>query len=553
MDLERQLRAARQELQDLKQALPPLPSAIELHDEIVQHCLDFHDCTQSVRTLENRVKQLRISREPLISRIHEAEYLELKSDHFLLRLLSLVTQLRTLFDLSAILLATKRATDEEWSALMNAPHKTSTDEPLVVKLSTIEDITNDQFHNIVKIQAAVRDLRRSYKYEERQDRISFEEEVLNRLARMERIIVESRDQILQRLGLQQEPHPTEGQVSVSMQYQQPNEKVVHVKPEEEDAQSKLLNPSNEEMDADGEQGKELPELVEDEEYDSDSNHENRHTSPEDDEHGSEYDPEDRGEESENGMKESPGDRDEGDESGTDDDSENDAKERERGQVAHPEDDLEEGEHEEEPDTDIKPNMRNKSSDDQGRRITAEIRKEEQALRRFDEIIRQLKEEPLCPPRRYISGVPREIAAKVRCAFCGVVAHHYSDACARVRSVKERRDLVITYARCEYCLERHCTKDRACKKYDLKCYHCRRRGHHSALCELPERSEKIRRRIEEANKRQEYCHDRTSAPASRTDLESDVTPPLSDLPHLTSCCLLLPFLALILFMTLLALL
>jgi hypothetical protein len=67
--------------------------------------------------------------------------------------------------------------------------------------------------------------------------------------------------------------------------------------------------------------------------------------------------------------------------------------------------------------------------------------------------------------------------KDRCAFC-MGKHHHED-CARVKDMRERRNLIRKFARCYKCLEKgHCARD--CKVV-VHCKNCKG-GHPSALCE-----------------------------------------------------------------------
>ncbi|VDO19529.1 unnamed protein product [Heligmosomoides polygyrus] len=78
---------------------------------------------------------------------------------------------------------------------------------------------------------------------------------------------------------------------------------------------------------------------------------------------------------------------------------------------------------------------------------------------------------------------------MRCAFCGEIGDHYSDSCYRVRSARQRRNVIEDGEKCVLFLE-PCPGGAGCPKYDWRCFHCRSREHHSALCELPEQSKEI---------------------------------------------------------------
>jgi hypothetical protein len=63
-----------------------------------------------------------------------------------------------------------------------------------------------------------------------------------------------------------------------------------------------------------------------------------------------------------------------------------------------------------------------------------------------------------------------------CVLYGEASH---EDCARVKDMRERRNLIRKFARCYKCLEKgHCARD--CKVV-VQCKNCKG-GHHSALCE-----------------------------------------------------------------------
>ncbi|VDL78270.1 unnamed protein product [Nippostrongylus brasiliensis] len=139
------------------------------------------------------------------------------------------------------------------------------------------------------------------------------------------------------------------------------------------------------------------------------------------------------------------------------------------------------------------------------RIELEIRCLQQALRDFDAILQQLQEESVCPPRRFHRGrFLREEERYMKCAFCGEMGTHYSDSCIFVRYAVDRRRMIDESAKCAMCLEYSCQRQEFCSKYRARCFHCREFGHHSALCEFPERSDATRARITEVRNRRHNC-------------------------------------------------
>ncbi|VDO18800.1 unnamed protein product [Heligmosomoides polygyrus] len=142
------------------------------------------------------------------------------------------------------------------------------------------------------------------------------------------------------------------------------------------------------------------------------------------------------------------------------------------------------------------------------RIEHEIRVTEQALHDFEEIIRQLRQEPTCPPRKFDFGrISRSNEMFMKCAFCGVTGSHYSDSCTTVRYAEARRQVIADSHKCDRCLEFVCSRGQTCKKFYQKCFHCRQIGHHSALCDFPERSDLIRAHLENANNSRLRCLNR----------------------------------------------
>uniref|UniRef100_A0A7I4Y6G2 STAT_int domain-containing protein n=1 Tax=Haemonchus contortus TaxID=6289 RepID=A0A7I4Y6G2_HAECO len=160
MDLREKLRTVQQQLPDLQRALPRLPSAQELHDNIVKYCIEFHDCTETVARLENHLRLLRNSQEPVLHRSQEAESLEWQSDLLRLRFLFIKSQLRTIFAIAPILVALKRTSAAEWATLMETQHKLDNNKPLLLRMDAIEVITTDSLQTLDGIQLELKTLRK---------------------------------------------------------------------------------------------------------------------------------------------------------------------------------------------------------------------------------------------------------------------------------------------------------------------------------------------------------------------------------------------------------
>uniref|UniRef100_A0A7I4YCV6 CCHC-type domain-containing protein n=2 Tax=Haemonchus contortus TaxID=6289 RepID=A0A7I4YCV6_HAECO len=166
--------------------------------------------------------------------------------------------------------------------------------------------------------------------------------------------------------------------------------------------------------------------------------------------------------------------------------------------AEPEEAGEEGDGEpvgaEEDPVDDFPNGLMEEDDEAISRIQRELRNTEQAILDFDRMMLPLEGERLCPPRRYDQGhINKAHERFMRCVFCEAVGYHYSDSCTVVRDVASRNQLIESNKRCKQCLEVICARGLACKKNLTICFYCRRRGHHSALCEFPDYCDTIRTR------------------------------------------------------------
>nr|CDJ91662.1 hypothetical protein HCOI_01327900 [Haemonchus contortus] len=130
-------------------------------------------------------------------------------------------------------------------------------------------------------------------------------------------------------------------------------------------------------------------------------------------------------------------------------------------------------------------------------IEQELHRLRQAEMNFRRNIQILMETPTCPPRRFERGEIRLSGERfMRCVFCEAMGEHYSGSCLIVSQVEQRRQLVGERRLCILCLE-YCTGGQFCKKRFTKCYHCRRTGHHSALCELPETTPRVIEQLTEA--------------------------------------------------------
>ncbi|EYC27881.1 hypothetical protein Y032_0008g231 [Ancylostoma ceylanicum] len=128
-------------------------------------------------------------------------------------------------------------------------------------------------------------------------------------------------------------------------------------------------------------------------------------------------------------------------------------------------------------------------------LLKQLRQAEQARDDLASMICDLEAKPTYHARYYHEGEKlRNIERSLQCVFCLAIGRHYSDSCIEMRYAKERRDHLKRTNRCIMCLKIRCRGGRDCSKYDTRCFHCDKYGHHSAVCELPDASERIRDRL-----------------------------------------------------------
>ncbi|VDK44456.1 unnamed protein product [Cylicostephanus goldi] len=137
-----------------------------------------------------------------------------------------------------------------------------------------------------------------------------------------------------------------------------------------------------------------------------------------------------------------------------------------------------------------------------REINLQSLQTQQAINDLRMLIADLRERPICAPRRIQHGaMRRENGGRLHCAFCNADGQHQSDSCPQVRDGESRRQILDSERRCHTCfavLRIACPGDRRCRRWANPCYHCRAYGHHSAICELPDRSDVVMwRRLQRA--------------------------------------------------------
>ncbi|VDP42686.1 unnamed protein product [Heligmosomoides polygyrus] len=96
----------------------------------------------------------------------------------------------------------------------------------------------------------------------------------------------------------------------------------------------------------------------------------------------------------------------------------------------------------------------------------------------------------CPTRNYGAEISRQQEREIRCVFCLAQGRHYSDLCDCIKNGRDRRLFLKEMKRCFICSELSCKQGVRCDKYDYQCHHCGARGHHPAICELPDQSKQL---------------------------------------------------------------
>ncbi|XGW25703.1 hypothetical protein V3C99_006816 [Haemonchus contortus] len=135
-------------------------------------------------------------------------------------------------------------------------------------------------------------------------------------------------------------------------------------------------------------------------------------------------------------------------------------------------------------------------------------------------IQSLEKGRPCPTRRYIRGVYKIEESKMRCSFCGACGRHYSDSCPRIRDSVRRKLLLKKQGRCKICLEIGCIADPTCTKYWNRCFHCGRMGHHSAICDWPDKAQEIEDEIRETLRELSAAKKKVSTICKRLGIKND---------------------------------
>ncbi|KAK6039798.1 hypothetical protein COOONC_22699 [Cooperia oncophora] len=143
-------------------------------------------------------------------------------------------------------------------------------------------------------------------------------------------------------------------------------------------------------------------------------------------------------------------------------------------------------------------MRERNEQSQ-RKDFGRIKEIEDDIEDLETTLYNLDVEKTCDPRDFKKGViRRKEDLTVPCVFCGRVGDHTPTHVPYIRITG--REIILSTQRivAESALRTN-FDEHTCRRITA-CFHCKKHGHHSALCDLPERSKEIRRRYEEATRK-----------------------------------------------------
>ncbi|KAK6017163.1 hypothetical protein OSTOST_17350, partial [Ostertagia ostertagi] len=275
--VEYELHQTKRGLERLQRAIPPLPQPQKLYDKIVSLCFDHHSCTEAVTSLEKKVRRLSLSSKPFKERLLEIDSFVLEVDNLRLQFLYCRSQLRTLYSVPPLLIALDKMSREFWESLMNQPQEVDGDEPLLMDLKLIENVTSDHLETLCTLRSDLNNFRKEAENMEGEDVLSFEKEVHNQLARLGQQILDSKDSIIEALEAKNNS-PDQSQPKHNSAYQQNGaEGIMPIREESriiedninfmegvEELGANEQNPEEQDDDAEGEESEEETHDAEDE-------------------------------------------------------------------------------------------------------------------------------------------------------------------------------------------------------------------------------------------------------------------------------------------------
>ncbi|WKX95530.1 hypothetical protein Q1695_012189 [Nippostrongylus brasiliensis] len=153
----------------LRDALPPVPSPTELYKKIVQACKQFHSLASSVSDFKRRVYKLCSARDDCEKRWAELQIVETlrelkRSEFTLIRL-----QLRQLFAVPPILIATGKMSTAQWNTIITTPQFDIKGDPLLMNHARIEMAIEDQLNILEEHHCILKQMREQLELEKQDE------------------------------------------------------------------------------------------------------------------------------------------------------------------------------------------------------------------------------------------------------------------------------------------------------------------------------------------------------------------------------------------------
>ncbi|KAK6028163.1 hypothetical protein OSTOST_05791 [Ostertagia ostertagi] len=437
MDVYEEMRRLRR----IKEAIPPLPEPYTLYNKIVHRSMELRIATRFMSDLFNRIQELRISKESPKERWVQLKLLETLREKTYAEFALLRSEIRMLFTAVPLVIALELISEDDWDALITKPQRDDRGKALVLDQHQLERVMTDQFDILEEYRLMLAELRHEIKDEESHQAEDFQKSVLSALKDVSesvkagfRNFTPSNDRNdLEELRNIVQNETSKLQEDITLF-------VEHVRNTVVEALSKLSAPTT----------------------------------------------------AEERTVDNPEDASDGEGEGTEVlQPETDSPDKMEAQIIQQNVEF----------------MENVGMDDEEeyealrwqrrRQIDRKLYDAYVEIQELDELISELEKEPKCEPRDFKRGLIRRWDEKtIRCVFCDRVGIHYSDSCDVYKESSVRRLLLDREHRCSCCLEIKLTHH-DCRKINVGCYHCKRHGHHSAICDLPERTEEINKRKAEA--------------------------------------------------------
>ncbi|VDL86044.1 unnamed protein product [Nippostrongylus brasiliensis] len=153
----------------LRDALPPIPSPTELYKKIVQACKRFHSLASSVSDFKRRVYKLCSAKDDCEKRWAELQIVETlrelkRSEFALIRL-----QLRQLFAVPPILIATGKMSAAQWNTIITTPQFDIKGDPLLMNHARIEMAIEDQLNILEEHHSILKQMREQLELEKQDE------------------------------------------------------------------------------------------------------------------------------------------------------------------------------------------------------------------------------------------------------------------------------------------------------------------------------------------------------------------------------------------------